>query len=464
MKPESSFTPEEWETCLKVLKVLSRSPEQALDTQTLKGLVTKLHKNARKSIRKENLQQLKAMDREILSQTVLHQKNPTDETQQPLLEEKTTESRQLARPHTCYISKDFYRDVHFFYHLLCPQCAKLNYDKRNQRAALDGRTALVTGGRIKIGYLTALRLLRDGANVLITTRFPNDCARRFSEEPDFAQWQHRLRIYGLDLRNIPMLEQFIQYLLDTEPALDIIVNNAAQTVKRPLEFYRHLLESEQTPDKILSPHLQKLLPFYQQPFVPLLEYQKQRNGDTTEENNYFPVGKLDKDRQQIDLRPQTSWTLKLDEVDTTELLEVQLVNSIAPFLLNSKLKKLLQRSAFDRKFIINVSAMEGQFGRKDKTVFHPHTNMAKAALNMMTRTSAADYAESGIYMTSVDTGWITQENPFPKKVKIRQKGFVTPLDETDGMARIYDPIVRGLTEETTPLHGCFLKDYQPYPW
>jgi NAD(P)-dependent dehydrogenase (short-subunit alcohol dehydrogenase family) len=144
---------------------------------------------------------------------------------------------------------------------------------------------------------------------------------------------------------------------------------------------------------------------------------------------------------------------------------VQLVNAVAPFLLNSQLKPLLLRSPFERRFIINVSAMEGQFGRASKTEFHPHTNMAKAALNMMTRTAAADYARDGIYMNSVDTGWITDENPLDRKLHAQQaRGFYTPLDAIDGMARLYDPIVQGLADPAEPLHGHFLKDFVPHPW
>jgi len=464
MKAKSAFTADEWETCIKVLKALSREPDLALDVTTLKGLVTKLHKNARKSVRKENMRTLKLADKAVLEQTIMHQKNPLDGTELiPALPENSILSPlKTQRPLNCYSCKAAYQDIHFFYHLLCPACAQLNFDKRSQRTDLTNRTALITGGRIKIGYLTALQMLRDGARVLITTRFPKDCAQRFSEETDFADWSGRLQVYGLDLRNIPVVEQFIDHLLVHEPKLDIIINNAAQTVKRPLEFYNHLLAFEQTPVAMLAPALKQLLPLAAQTEFQLLEKRQQLalpNG-----NDYFPVGKLDKDRQQIDLRPQNSWTLRLDEVDTIEMLEVQLVNSVAPFLLNSRLKPLLKQSEFERKFIVNVSAMEGQFARENKTAFHPHTNMAKAALNMLTRTSAQDYACNGIYMNSVDTGWITQENPFPKKTKIREKGFVTPLDETDGMARIYDPIARGIREAGTPLYGHFLKDYQPYPW
>ncbi len=159
-----------------------------------------------------------------------------------------------------------------------------------------------------------------------------------------------------------------------------------------------------------------------------------------------------------------SWTLLADEVDPIELVEVQFVGAMAPFLLCSRLRPLLARSPAERRFIVNVSAMEGQFARAAKTVFHPHTNMAKAALNMLTRTAAADYARDAIYMNSVDTGWITDENPLPKRTRIEERdGFVPPLDVIDGAARVYHPIVFGISAET-PLFGLFLKDYKPHAW
>ena len=227
-----------------------------------------------------------------------------------------------------------------------------------------------------------------------------------------------------------------------EPALDILVNNAAQTVKRPPEFYKHLLDAED---------------------ASLLETRPEYPAGL-DMARYFPPGLHDRDGQQIDLRPVHSWRLRLGEIETLEMLETQLVNAAAPFVLNSRLKSLLMRSSFDRRFIVNVSAMEGQFGRESKTVFHPHTNMAKAALNMMTRTSAADYARDGIYMNSVDTGWVTDENPHPQKVSAQERGFWTPLDARDAAARIYDPVARGINEDAEPLFGHFLKDYAPYAW
>jgi NAD(P)-dependent dehydrogenase (short-subunit alcohol dehydrogenase family) len=186
--------------------------------------------------------------------------------------------------------------------------------------------------------------------------------------------------------------------------------------------------------------------------------------DTSRDAELFPVGKADADLQQVDLRPINSWRLTLGEVPSPEMLEVQLVNAVAPFVLCSKLKPLMARDRTDEKHIVNVSAMEGVFSRGTKTDKHPHTNMAKAALNMMTLTSAPDYAASGIFMNAVDTGWVTDEDAVQISLrKQRMHDFQPPLDIVDGAARICDPFFSGLL---TGHHvwGKFLKDYAPAPW
>jgi NAD(P)-dependent dehydrogenase (short-subunit alcohol dehydrogenase family) len=483
---KNEFTQEEWDACIKVLQVLSREPEKSLDTQVLKGLVTKLYRRAKKDIkqtrvevqtskliastqllsiqkvRKLSKQQdlLKQYDKKIvLTQTVMHRKYDLPEEGSAF---DANEALELSGYQKCYICKASYRKIHYFYHLLCPSCADLNYTRRQQRVDLTNRVALITGGRIKIGYLTALRMLRDGAKVWVTTRFANDCIKRFSEEKDFSDWNHRLKIVALDLRNLAQVRNFIEYLQEQETHLDILINNAAQTIKRPSEFYQHLFNFEQSGVDTLPANLRQCLVA-----SPQFQFQAgmwEQHLLPYEAAAYFPPEQYDKDRQQIDLRDNNSWKMLLEEVPPVEMLETQLVNVTAPFMLNSQLKALMNKSPFERKFIINVSAMEGQFNRSSKTPFHPHTNMAKAALNMMTRTAAQDYALSGIFMNSVDTGWITQENPFPHKERLYNEGFVPPLDETDGMARIYDPIVTGLTQTGLPLFGHFLKDYIPHAW
>lgn len=462
------FTPDELETCLRVLQSISEDTAQMNDNERFKALVAKIHRAGKKGERRTNQQSDAAEDRVLRQKTELVRIQRGDVS--PALPAMSAPPEvpiptTLNRPAYCYICKAPYRTVHFFYHQLCPDCAALNYVKRLQTADLAGRTALVTGGRIKIGYQMALRLLRDGARVIVTTRFPHDAARRFAAEVDHADWGNRLLVYGLDLRNLPSVEAFAGHLLETEPTLDIIVNNAAQTIKRPLEYYADLLAREREGNRGEETLLtvgEKFLPD-----TPLLE---NLPGYPTEETGqslaaYFPAGTLDFDGQPLDKRPVNSWRLRLDEVSTVEMIETHLVGAVAPFILNSRLKPLLLRSSFARRFIVNVSAMEGQFARETKTVYHPHTNMAKASLNMMTRTAAPDYAADGIYMNSVDTGWITDENPYERRNRIREeRGFYTPLDIVDGMARVYDPIARGINDPDEPQWGHFLKDYVPFPW
>ncbi len=453
----------------------------------------------RKRRKKEQLQS----DREARASTVIRVARQAPvfvpPSQQPALPAgDAKEGPTLKRPRNCYVCKAEYTRVHFFYDALCVSCGDFNYRKRFPKADLSGYRALLTGGRVKIGFQASLLLLRAGAHVIVTTRFPYDAAERYAREPDFDAFKGRLELHGLDLRHAPSVEVLARHLCETHPSLDILINNAAQTVRRPPGFYGHLLPSETRRWHELSPALRPLLEahracvaqvspkelhagpstvdalaspswrsadpalgIHSSAALSLLPYAFENEGQL---EALFPQGKLDADLQQVDLRTVNSWRLTLGEVATAELLEVYLVNAVAPFILCGKLKPLLLKDRSKPGHIVNVSAMEGVFSRGTKTDKHPHTNMAKAALNMLTLTSAPDYAKSGLYMNAVDTGWVTDEDPaHHAERKVSELDFQPPLDIVDGAARVVDPVFNAVATGELPF-GKFLKDYKQSSW
>jgi len=475
----TSLDPDELATFLRVLEQAAALDSEHPDSVTVQRAVGHMFKKLKIARRTAARDAVADADRAIVAATATGSPERIDDETAgiPLSSNAVgAVAGVLIRARPCYMCKQRYTAVDAFYHQLCPECAARSHAKRDARTDLTGRRALLTGGRAKIGMYIALRLLRDGAQLTVTTRFPRDAIRRFAAMPDSADWLHRLRVVGIDLRDPARVVALADDIAAGGP-LDILVNNAAQTVRRSTGSYAALVDAESAPlphgtlpdmitfGKTMQAHpaalteaLSTAIPALTGSVAELALVAGSASPQRISAGTAIDAGGL-----VPDLADTNSWIRTVGEVDATELLEVQLCNSVAPFILISRLRPTMAAAPARRKYVVNVTAMEGQFGRAYKGPGHPHTNMAKAALNMLTRTSATELLETdGILMTAVDTGWITDERPHPTKMRLADEGFHAPLDLVDGAARVYDPIVQG--ELGNDLHGCFLKDYAPSPW
>ena len=498
--PEAEgIDPRELEVTLKVLAQLAELDQEHSDFVAVRQATAKMFKAVKKERRLAKRAVIANADRDVIAATATGAPDRIDDETRGIAISTTTTSPSagtLLKARSCYICKKPYTVVDAFYHQLCPDCAAMSHAKRDARTDLTGKRALLTGGRAKIGMYIALRLLRDGAHTTVTTRFPRDAVRRFTSLPDSGDWIHRLKVIGIDLRDPAQVIGLADEVAAAGP-LDILINNATQTVRRSPGAYQPLVDGELAPlpDGPLpelvtfghtnDPHPQALArSVSSHPILAAAADASSGVGAADLSPDELTANELTEQAMTAgssslarlaagtaidagglvpDLHDENSWTQHVDEVDPLEMLEVQLANTTAPFILVSRLRHAMAASSARRKYVVNVSAMEGVFGRGYKGPGHPHTNMAKAAVNMLTRTSAREMFETdGILMTSVDTGWITDERPHPTKVRLAEEGFHAPLDLVDGAARVYDPIVRG--EAGEDVFGVFLKDYAPGNW
>jgi NAD(P)-dependent dehydrogenase (short-subunit alcohol dehydrogenase family) len=472
--------PERLAVCLSVLDELDKLDVDHPDAITVRRATAGIYRTVKQRRRQERRAAKTAHDKTVTEATATGSAERIDDETEGLLPSSSVTGEIagiLQRPRSCYICKTRYVEVDAFYHQLCQGCAAENRARRDARTDLTGKRALLTGGRAKIGMYIALRLLRDGAHTTITTRFPNDAIRRFKAMPDSDEWIHRLKIVGIDLRDPAQVVALADSVAAAGP-LDILINNAAQTVRRSPQAYSELVAAESAPLPAGELPPAQVIGTFGSGAVDSVAALPSAAGEglTAQDVTDLALVSGSASLERIaagtaidagglvpDLHDTNSWIQTVSEVDPVELLEVQLCNSTAPFILISRLRPAMAGAEAKRTYVVNVSAMEGVFSRGYKGAGHPHTNMAKAALNMLTRTSAQEMFESdGILMTAVDTGWITDERPHPDKMRLADEGFHAPLDLVDGAARVYDPIVRG--EGGEDLYGCFLKDYAPANW
>ena len=441
------------------------------------------------------------------------------EKQNLLNKKREKEEYQKERKYlnlVCYICKKRLRtdNISKFYGRLCQKCGDYNYSFRTMKLDLAGRIAIVTGGRVKIGFCIVKKLLSYGCKVITTTRFPNDALLRFKAEPDYDIWKNNLMIYPIDFRIFQSTSNFVNYIKNNFTHIDFLINNAAQTIRRSTEYYEYLIPTEikklpnEDDKKIIKNEyleIQKQIPEQlekekhkdinkkeeienkfenKEIFNSLVSLMKK---DDKENNEILPLSVIasqikimeEKEHPRIyvmggDGQPydfskgKNSWNFELDEIPFQEFTEVQIINAWTPYYLCAKLKPMLNKSPFKDKYIVNVTAFEGLFNRDKKTT-HVHTNMAKASLNMLTKTCGKYLEKEGIYMTCVDTSWVSYMDEMNRMIDDKTKEncelemACVPLDELDGAMRVLHPIIEGIKNKKY-FSGVLLKDYAISNW
>jgi NAD(P)-dependent dehydrogenase (short-subunit alcohol dehydrogenase family) len=419
------------EAALRVLDDVRALPVDDPVRLRVQRAVDGLLKDAQRQRRAARRRQTAADDRATVSAAATGAADRAEGV--PVLPGAAGDRGRTRRDRRCYACRCRFREVDAFYHALCPACADLHRRHRTAAADLSGRRAVVTGGRVKIGYQVALKLLRDGAAVTVVTRFPADATRRYAQEPDAANWSPSLRIIGADLRDPRQVLDLADRLSEGGHPLDILINNAAQTVRRPAWAYQPLVAAElrATTDGRAVESVAGYRPGAAAPgWSAALESVTASAGSelaaVTDVTGALLVG-----------GSANSWTARIGEIDPVELLEVQLVNVVAPFLLVDRLRRALTTPGPGRRYVVNVTGREGWFSEDgpgpDR---HPHTSVSKAGLNMLTRVGATDLARHRVYMCGVDTGWITDENPTDIRTRRAAAGWRPPLDRVEAAARV----------------------------
>ena len=455
--------------------------------------------------------------KDVENKNLLQKKRKNEKEKKEDKEEKEEDKKEKFMFKTCYICKKKLgtNNISKFYGSMCQKCGDYNYSFRTMQLDFKGRIAVVTGGRIKIGFYIVKKLLSYGCQVITTSRFPNDTLNKYKEDPDYDLWKNNLIIYPIDFRLFQSTVKFVNYIKDNFSHIDFLINNAAQTVRRNTEYYEYLLPIEikklpkEDDNKIIkneylelkkelsgklikeegsgSLKKEEITKKYEKKHIlkSLVSLLKKNNDPETEEllplsvitsqikimeeNEQSRIYIMGNDGQPYDFsKGKNSWNLELDEISFQEFTEVQIINAWTPYYLCAKLKPMMMKSPFPDKYIVNVTAVEGIFNHFKRTT-HVHTNMAKAALNMLTRTCGKYLEKDKIYMTCVDTGWVSHMNEMNKIIEGENKDYSefemanVPLDELDGAMRVLHPIIEGIKNKNY-LFGILLKDYVKSKW
>jgi NAD(P)-dependent dehydrogenase (short-subunit alcohol dehydrogenase family) len=373
------------------------------------------------------------------------------------------------RQKRCYICRYSLTSAHRLYPSLCNPCGEFNIAESSlslpENLDLKGKTAVVTGGRINLGYHTALRLLRCGASVVVSTRYPLDAEMRYLKEPDSEVWRERLRVVGADFRaanDVFALVEAIKQCLRTwgTDKLDILINNAAQTLTDPIEKESAAIRREQ---QLLGESFGGQL-IASSTYMPRIrgagQFKTHREaleagsngGDGTEVSTTVVEAK------------KSSWTQKVHEIPYEDVISAYSVNSFVPLILLRELLPIMRRlqgGTGPAGHIINVSSREALPEHKPehsaKAGHHVHTNMSKAALHMLTETEAGEaWTRYRVAVNSVDPGYMSADPMWMEKLGLGEG--TCPIGWEDGAGRVLWVVAKA--EMGVVIRGRFLKHFE----
>ncbi|KAF8078304.1 hypothetical protein FPV67DRAFT_1603874 [Lyophyllum atratum] len=396
------------------------------------------------------------------------------------------EDQKQHKSSKCYICLFLLTSAHPLYPALCVPCG--NFNTASSALSLPpqfnliSKTALVTGARVNLGYHVALRLLRCGCSVVITTRYPHDAEVRYLAESDSEAWKDRLCIVGADFRTAKDVFALVGVVKGrlrdwgTEK-LDLLINNAAQTLTDQAETEVKSGEREQqlrlqgTGNLVIDAGYQPRL----RGGIGAIKYDfhDHHHIDGLPSVDDTTKAVLDEENRELIKPVKSSWTQKLNEIPYEDVISAHSINTFVPLILMRELLPIMSlpsvspspspssASAKPSAYIINVSSREGipecRPSHRAKAGHHVHTNMSKAALNMLTETEAGEaWRSARVAVNSVDPGYMSADPEWMEMSGLSDKNC--PIGWEDGAARVLWPVAMG--EKGTPVWGRFLKHFQ----
>lgn len=362
----------------------------------------------------------------------------------------------------CYECKKYYDNTFCLsaYKAYCFDCGIKHYSNKIESVQLNGYTVFITGIRVKIGFATALRILRNGGKVIGTTRYPHFAISNYAKEPDYNMWKSNISIIKCDFLNIESVYKLLDIITSNNYQINAFINMAFRTVKTST-FYSEAVRSIET-------NLEKR--FYLENeqlnnFTNVVKYNGAQNKQILFDNDILskantnslvtyqmPV-KINIFKDVVDAKLECSWDKTIDKIDPKEIVECMAINQLVPTLIINSLKSKLINPL---KTIINICSFEGQFNYEKKTDKHIHTNMCKSALNMLIRSLCED-SDPTFRAFTIDPGYVSGKKTNPELNEL-------PVSMDDAAAKIMWPIFRHFKGNPLDKSWIKIRNYNKEPW